>query len=398
MTVGFLQTEGYELAGRVGDLDLGHENLQANRRITGWNWEDEFSENPLDWHIPKDVSVVIGSPPCAGFSTMSRADFRGIDSPANIHMKRLITYAGRVAPEVVAFESVQQAFTGGRELMQRFRAQMESTTGYEYDIHHLLHNNASLGGAAQRKRYFFVLSRVPFGVDPPTPKRVPDLIESIGDLRGLADTWELQPYVYPDTWWSSRRRSDDGMVDGHHTRKLTHANRINELLYWMDGEWPEGAPIQEVVKACYTKYGRLPDLWRSQEDALVKKNFDMGFNQTIRWRSDRPARVLTGAALSQAFHPTETRLFTFRETMRIQGWPDNWRLGGVRNIARHGLFAGKGVPVDASRWLGVWVKASLEGNPGSMKGIPLGDREFVHNSTTNWKLAPPQLGRRVLNV
>lgn len=397
VAVGFLQA-GMQLAGRVGDLKLGHENMRANRPITGWDWEDEFSENPMDWHIPKDAQVVGGSPPCAGFSTMSRAEFRGIDSPANIHMKRLIQYAERVAPEMVAFESVQQAYTGGRELMTRFRKQLSDSTGYEYNLYHMLHNNASLGGAAQRKRYFFVASRVPFGVDPPVPTRVPDLIESIGDLRGLADTWEKQPYVYPETWWSSRRRSADGAVDGMKARQLTHAKRVEELLHWIDGYWPQGWRTQDAVKYCYDKYGRLPDTWKTQEDRLVKRNFDMGFNQMVRWRGDRPARVLTGAAMDQAMHPTENRMFTLRECMRIQGWPDNWRLWGVRDVATHTLFSGKGVPVDASRWLGVWIKRSLEGNPGSMRGIPDGDHEFLIDSTHNYRLTPPQLGRRYLGV
>lgn len=398
-SLGFIQA-GFTLAGRVGELSLGMENMRANRRITGWDWEDEFSANPMDWHIPADSEVVAGNPPCSAWSTLTSKAHRGTDASILKHTDDVITYAGRFGPTMVAFESVQQAYTGaaGRKYLISLRDRLEELTGHKYDLHHVLHNNATVGGAAQRKRYWWVASRVQFGVDPPIPFRVPDLIESIGDLRGLSDTWELQPYVYPDTWWSSRRRSDDGMVDGHHTRKLTHAKRINELLHWLDGDWPQGDREEDAARRVYAKYGTLPPSWKTQEERLLKRNFDMGFNQLVRWRADRPARVLTGAALSQALHPTENRLFTFRETMRIQGWPDNWRLGYARNVAGHGKFAGKGVPVDSSRWLGVWAKASLEGNPGSMKGVPVGDREFLHDSTHNWKMAPPELGRRVLNV
>lgn len=395
MSLGFIQA-GLTLAHRCGDLKLGAKNFKANRQITGWDWEDQFSEDPTDWHVPNDVDVVMGSPPCAGFSTMTRAEFRGINSPANIHMKRLMQYAGRVAPKIVAFESVQQAYSGGRELMTLLRDKLEADTGYEYNLYHVLHNVATLGGAAQRKRYFFVASRIPFGMDPPIPYRVPTLLESIGDLRGLSSTWERQPYVYPDTWWSSRRRSADGTVDGHKAKALTHAKRIAQLVDALDGHWPEGWREEDAVKAIYKRDGCLPSLWQPSLERLLSRNFDMGFNQMGRWYGDQPARVLTGSALDQAMHPTETRMFTFREAMRIQGWPDNWKLWPMRKVPSHSLFAGKGVSVDAGRWLGIAIREALEGTPGYMKGLPDGDREFTFNSTKNYKLAPLQLGRRVL--
>lgn len=391
-SLGFIQAGGTLLA-RVGTLRLGAENMRANRPLTGWGWEDEFSDDPADWHVPDDVHVVLGTPPCSAWSTMTNKNYRGGDADVLKHTDALIAYASRVAPQVVAFESVQQAYTTGRAYMQLMRDKLEANTGLPYDLYHVKHNNACLGGAAQRKRYWFVCARIPFGMDPPVPMRVPTLLESIGDLRGLQSTWEKQPYVYPETWWSSRRRSADGAVDGHVIRRLTHERRVRSLLDALDGEWPQGWREQDAVKAVYTKYGRLPPEWTTQEERLVKRDFDMGFNQMVRWLEDRPARVLTGGALDQAMHPTETRMFTLREAMRIQGWPDSWRLWPARNVATHVLWPGKAVPVDAARWLGVWVKAALEGRPGSMRGVPVGDREYLLDSTHNYRLTPYELGR-----
>lgn len=390
--LGIIQAGG-ELVHRCGTLKLGAENMRSNRQLTGWGWEDEFSDDPTDWWAPQDVDLVIGTPPCSGYSTLTRADKRGQDARVNDHMNKLVAYAGRVAPPFVAFESVQQAYTTGRSHMQLLRDKLEADTGYQYSLYHVKHNNACLGGAAQRKRYWWVAARVPFGMDPPIPLRVPTLMESIGDLRGLQSTWEKQPYVYPETWWSSRRRSADGAVDGHAIRTLTHEKRVRALLDALDGNWPEGWREQDACRAVYERYGRLPDVWKSQEERLVKRDFDMGFNQMVRWYGDRPARVLTGGAMDQAMHPTELRMFTLREAMRIQGWPDTWRLWPLRDVATHPLFAGKGVPVDASRWLGAWIKSSLEGFPGSMRGVPVGDREFLLDSTHNYKHTPYELGR-----
>jgi site-specific DNA-cytosine methylase len=209
-----LHQNDFELLYRCGDLNLGAPIVEANRHIVGWEWKSHFTPHPSEWWVPENVDAVVGSPPCAGFSTMSSKEFRGIDSKANDHMKRFVAYAGRVAPAVVAFESVQQAFSQGRELMTRAPRQARADTGHKYDLYHVLHNNASVGGAAVRARYFWMASRIPFGVEYPVPDKVPTLMESIGDLQRLQMTWEKQPYRVPTrggpaavglrrAWWTA---------------------------------------------------------------------------------------------------------------------------------------------------------------------------------------------------
>lgn len=394
--LGFHQND-FELLYRCGDLNLGAPIVEANRHIVGWEWKSHFTPHPKEWWVPENVDAVVGSPPCAGFSTMSSKEFRGIDSKANDHMKRFVAYAGRVGPPVVAFESVQQAFSQGRELMTRLRDQLERDTGHKYDLYHVLHNNASVGGAAIRARYFWMASRIPFGVEYPVPDAVPTLMESIGDLQRLQMTWEKQPYRAPDTWWASRRRSPSGVVDGHVTKGKIHDLRIRALCAAVDDEWYPGEQLQSVLKRCYDRHGKLPEEWRDAEPSILKKNFELGFNQSKRWRGNKPAYVLTGAALEQAIHPTEPRTFTYREAMRIQGLPDDWRLWPVRDYKRLSICPGKGVPVDASRWFGHWVSESFAGHPGSMRGVPDRDRdrEYVLQVDKGYKTALARGGYRV---
>jgi site-specific DNA-cytosine methylase len=396
MMLGFHQND-FELLYRCGDLNLGAPIVEANRHIVGWDWKSHFTPRPDEWWVPDNVDMVVGSPPCAGFSTMSSREFRGIDSKANDHMKKFVAYAGRVAPAVAAFESVQQAFSQGRELMTLLRDKLEADTGHKYDLYHVLHNNASVGGAAVRARYFWMASRVPFGVEYPVPDKVPTLMESIGDLTHLQMTWEKQPYRAPDTWWSSRRRSPQGVVDGHITKGKIHDQRVRALMQWIDYQWAPGERLEDALLRCYRRYGKLPAEWKDAEPSIVKKNFELGFNQAKRWYPNRPAFVLTGAALEQAIHPTEPRTFTYREAMRIQGMPDDWRLWPVRDYKRLSICPGKGVPVDASRWFGHWVSESFAGRPGSMRGVPDRDRdrEYVLQVDKGYKQALARGGYRV---
>lgn len=379
---------GFHLRAKREIMDFGVKNCEANRHILGWHWDaqvEKLSDAP-DWDIV-ETDVVTGNPPCSGFSTLSSKEYRGINAAINQCMWAFGSYVGKAKPQIAAFESVQHAYGMGRELMQMLRAKLEAETGLTYDLVHLMHNSASLGGAANRPRYFWVVSQVPFGVEYPEPDLVPTFDESIGDLRGLEDTWEKQPYRYPDTWWSHRRRSPDGAVDGHATKKLKHAARINALLDALDGEWPQGWREQEAAKAVYEKYGSLPEIWKPQEDRLIARNWDMGFNQMQRWYSDRPCRVITGSALTQALHPHENRHLTHREAARIQGFPDTWRLWPMRDYKTLDKTWGKGIPVDAGRWLGYWIKKALDGEPGTMIGEPIGERESLLRVDKGFKRA-----------
>ena len=385
---------GFTLVHRTGDLKLGAKGVETNRRTIGWEWDSYFSPDPGDWKVPRDVDFVYGNPPCSGWSTWSTGKFRGAQSKANDHIWKFIAYAGRVAPPVVAFECVQQIFTQGRDFLRDVRAKLEAEAGTQYNLHHVLHNNATVGGAALRKRYFFVASRVPFGIDPPVPDCVPTLFESIGDLEGLANTFTAQPYKRDDSWWSSRRRDPRGIVDGHKTLDTPGIRRTLELVHSV--EWRQGEGGTHPLRRYVAEHGRIPESWRYREDKIKEKDYDLGFRQPVRWRYDRPALTATGAILDLVIHPTEDRTLTHREAARIQGWPDTWHLEPTKGVATMKVTHGKGVPVDAGRWLGTWVRRSLEGRPGSMNGAPdlLGDREFVMRMDQEHKLPLKEKKRR----
>src|SRR5205085_10613595 len=124
--------------------------------------------------------------------------------------------------DVVAWESVQQAYTVGRPLLDQLRDEYFVPHGYR--IAHLFLNAASFGNAQRRKRYFFVAYRdhLRFNVTPPTlPRRqatVRDVIEQLerrrawecnyhakdakydGDAYARVPPWdrEVIPHLRPD--------------------------------------------------------------------------------------------------------------------------------------------------------------------------------------------------------
>ena len=394
--LGMVQS-GFELRAKREIMNFGVKNAWANRPLLGWNWDAQVK--PLtrrpDWDV-YDTDVVTGNPPCAGFSTLTMAKYRGENAAINDCMWAFVSYAELAKPQIAAFESVQQAFSQGRGLMTTLRDKLEASTGKKYHLYHVLHNAISLGGPAIRPRYFWLVSQVPFGVEYPIPDVVPTFRETIGDLERMNLTWEKQPYRMPETWWSTRRRSPDGAVDGHMGRTLTEWGRINDIFDALDGDWPQGMRMEDALRTVWAKHGTLPPSWKGQQDRLVGRNFSMGANQAMRWYADTPCRVITGAALGVAIHPIENRLITHREAARIQGFPDTWRLWPVRDYKNLHRTHGKGIPVDAGRWLGYWIKRALDGEPGTMTGLPdrTRDRESVLQVDKGYKRALTRGGKR----
>lgn len=398
---------GLEMVGKCERPDsFGASNAWANRHLLGNKWELQVDRegNGSGWD-PVDCEIVLGNPPCSGFSTLTQVQsFKGIDSPINVWMKALVGYAGRVKPQVVIFESVQGAYQQGRPLMHELHRRIEEATGERFGVWHVLHNNLSLGGCALRRRYFLVLSRVPFGVESPDLRYIPTADDALHDLEPLALTWEPQPYRRPATRWSARLRSADGVVDGMATtptpnwaRAAWVAHNLARDGFHPDVEgWPEGAALEDLCREHFARFGHLPGdptyprtdrrigyqyLVESEhaqpgegritrEEHLRRREFSMGPTQLNRWRARRHAYVITGGALSEYVHPHVLRTFTHREAARIMGFPDAWKIGPQRWDARLSAVWGKGVPVDSGRWVASWVRRSLEGEPGGVVGQP----------------------------
>lgn len=329
---------------------------------------------------------------------MSAKSFRGAESKINACMWGFAEYAAKIRPQIAVFESVQQAFTkqDGQDLMRALRARVEERTGDKWALFHVRHNAYSVGGCAQRRRYFWLISRIPFGIEIPRPTTLPVFNDVIGDLANLPLTWQAQPYRSPIHPWAAQLSSPDGTVDGHIGLTNPMTRRISDL---MDGvTWGPGESISTVTKRYYATHGRLPDSWEGSLNKLVTRDFMMGFTTPVRWNGNGHARVITGGSLQMVVHPWLQRLITHREAARVLGFPDNWNILPLRRVSGLQMTWGKGISVQCGRWIGDWIRRALDGEPGTHTGTIIGEREHDIDVTNAWKTGVDQLSIRFPSV
>jgi site-specific DNA-cytosine methylase len=376
-TVGAVQAGFTLVAKREGEGAFGAAACSSNRHILGEKWELEASEARF-W-TPASADALFANPPCSGFSVRSvhvppkgtdkkttpvsewTNSFRGCDSAINSCMHDVVEYGARCKDlQVIVFESVAQAGKQGLPLMRALREKLESQTGQAWDLHHVFHNNISCGGNSDRPRYFFVASRVPFGVLP-TPA------EGVVPTAGM---------VLP---------GNGPGVDGNVTPNTAEARRIKSLLE-TGVEWKARECVSQAAGRFVQAHGyealRALDSWDTPRlKYFAAREFRADQYQPRRWDANLPCPVITGK-LQESVHPTEKRVLTLREGARALGYPEDWSLAAYKSDA----WLGKGIPVASGKWIADSVKLCIEGEGAKLQqGTLTGEREWTHDNTRAWK-------------
>lgn len=388
---------GMKLVGKLENVGgFGVPLMEANREFLGNDWQSQVGD-PSTWETVK-ADVVLGTPPCSGFSSMTAGykHAHGINAPINSCMWDLVRYAAKVRPVIMAMESVSQAFTKGLPLMRDLTRELRDLTGIHYFATHVMQNNLSTGGCTVRKRYFLVLSQVPFGVERcDLGDELPVLGDALADLRSLDQTWDPQPYADETTEWSRELRSSNGLVDGHIGPQDKSVARSAQLI---NGDksvsWHPGESQMDVLRRYHETHGELPESWQYQSGTdktktraqqLIDKNFEAGGFAMLRyWPWDKPGRVMSGAGPYMLWHPNG-RYATQRECARILGFPDDWVVGTAKNDRNLSAFWGKGTSISPAKWLMQWVRRSMDGNPGSYTGEVLDEGDKLIDVSSDWR-------------
>lgn len=237
----------------------------------------------------RGVDFVYGNPPCAPFSVANASplkkgmhhDWWKRDARVScIHQE--FSLLETLKPRVWAWESVQPAFTRGRELVDEL-THVAGTLGYSAS--YVFENSAHLGVPQQRRRFFCVFHDVRIDWQYPDPKTVKMVTvrEAFDALN--ATGLNTPPVAYKNTY---KDEFIAQMIPGEGPRETWE--RLNPEETWV-------------------------------RDSKGKVKGRPGFNsRRLVW--DKPSNVHIGGA--HLYHPEEHRLTSVKESQVICGYPPSY--------------------------------------------------------------------------
>jgi len=258
--------------------------------------------------------VLIGGPPCQGFSTLGK---RRPDDPRNFLCMEMARWARTLQPEMVVIENVA-AFVGSppHELLLRELAKLS------YQTRAILIDAVDFGVPQHRRRSFTFASRI--GI--PTVKR-----PSGRHPRTVREAWcGLPPEPDGENWHYAPKPS-----------KLAHS-RMRVI--------PPGGDKRDVM----LKRPRLaaPSWWRTHGEVTDVWG-------RLEW--DQPSNTLRTCLLNPSkgryIHPEQHRVMSIREAARLHSVADEWAFVGTPyQVARQ---IGNSVPFNLGRAVARGIRDQL---------------------------------------
>ncbi len=294
-----------------------------------------------DWlegaHYPDRADVVLGGPPCQGFSQLGKQD---VTDQRNALWEQYVEAVGKLQPKLFVLENVREFLKseqfGGLEAACRSGNKLE-----DYEIEHAV-LDSSLYGAPQRRRRAIVIGRrrehQRLG-EPPQSSRRSNVREA---FRGLSS--EVQDRNLPDRSTRFRGALVPGPFTGdelHLTRYFTHLSLMRYRSI------PPGGNRFDIP------YHLLAPCWRTHRtgsaDVMGRLLWDKP-SVTIRTEFYKPEK-------GRYLHPIEDRPITHLEAARLQGFPDDYKwFGSKYSIARQ---IGNAVPLQLGQALGCHILSAL---------------------------------------
>ncbi len=299
------------------------------------NFATETAErltNVINGNWPKfSADMIYGNPRCTGFSCTTAGYNENAHGPwakqcDDIH--ELCAYGLSIKAPIIMFESVQQAYSTGRLLLDYLRDELFFPKGYK--IAHIFVSARQFNNSQLRRRYFFVAYNTR-RFNAVLPRRRNDRCcgEDMSTVVGRAIKWKSTSYDR-DCYFDLN--ADEWPIVPHLPQRqcLTRFAELNEDL------------LEQLSPVLGDKW-----LWRNS-------NMPFSMHAITRAGWDHSCPTLRASSY-KLIHPRLHRPMTIGELCKVMGWGKVIPLGKepIAQIA-------KGIVPAIGEWITKQAKASLE--------------------------------------
>ena len=311
---------------------------------------ENFDEEYLKHNMSEFPDIIIGGPPCQGFSICLKNAGDPID-PRNTLFIEFIRMAKIFSPKVMVMENVpniKKAKTrSGESVVNIIKKSFEEL---DYNVYYDTLNASDYGVPQMRNRFILIASKIKLQIPFP-PKthyvendieqtsifqsenkliRCPTLWEAISDLPEIEahEGAEIMDYTLPaSNDYQHLLRMDSDKVYNHLAMK--HTKRLIERFSNMT--W--GQSISDI------KDDNLKQRKRNGNGIISNSPYDQN---NRRMHPDRICHTITATFYGNFVHPYKNRNFTAREGARIQSFPDTYVFLGKPTVVSKKLLIKEG--------------------------------------------------------
>jgi DNA (cytosine-5)-methyltransferase 1 len=270
----------------------------------------EYSDQKiLDDFGKEKIDVIVGGPPCQGFSSANRWNKENED-PRNKLFFEYLRFVELLKPKAVVIENVRGILSRDNGFAKNRIEQLLKDLNYNVDCKVL--NASDFGVPQNRLRAFFVAIRndldETFDFEQLNKKPKVTVKEAIGELYNL----DLDPKTVlkgkPKNDYIKYLRKESQTIFNHeiiYPAKITQ-DRISHV--------PQGGNWADIPTELF------PNNRNNRHSSAFKRLSEQACSVTID----------TGNAHSNYFHPIYNRIPTVREAARIQSFKDDFILEGSR--------------------------------------------------------------------
>jgi DNA (cytosine-5)-methyltransferase 1 len=351
----------------IETFKYNHPEVKEDRIISG---DIRKIVNHIEKYIHNDIDVVIGGPPCQGFSSANQQ--RIIDDPRNELYKYFIKAVEKIAPKFVIMENVRGMLPYAQQIIEDYNnIKTKGKQSYTYKVACKVLVSDNFGVAQKRERLIFIGIRNDVSKTREiTPEKIFQQIEASCKKIQRHVLKDALAYIKPLEAPREKNMTDvddeitgkkvdinsfngtensylklinqNRKVDYIFNHKARYANDINYEIYKTLKQGEDGT--SETVKHI------MPYLHRNH---IFKDKY-------FKLIEDKPSRTITAHLRMDChshIHPKQVRSITPREAARIQSFPDDYVFLGA--YLKTYMQIGNAVPPVMARGIAKLIKKYL---------------------------------------
>lgn len=305
----------------------------------------------------RSVDIVVGGPPCQGFSMANRQ--RLIDDPRNYLYKSYVEVVKKVRPKFFVMENVKGMLSVAEQVKEDFR-----NIGYSVECNVL--NAKDYGVPQNRERLIYIgncigidneqIFREIFGLSESIPEH--NLGDALFALRELEAS-------------RIKNSTEIGSAESGYKIEKNRITDINEYISYIN----QGRIVTVVTnhKARYNNdrdieiFGRMEQGDRSDDPKIADimpyaRRNDIFKDKYFKLENDKVCKTITAHMkfdCNMYIHPTQARGLTPREAARVQSYPDDYFFRGA--YTKTYMQIGNSVPPLLGRAIAQVIKRYMKG-------------------------------------